>query len=142
MPDEGLLAGELPPTKQTGQFHPVRHPPFLLIFVTSFFFAVSLSTVGWDQALLLRRRTLQKWDARSKTEEQMDTKITKCFVAYITNRITVTTSLLLYFVGSGPERSEAALTVHPVGQRSKIRRITRSVYKTLSYADIVLLLSD
>lgn len=50
-------------------------------------------------------------------------------------------SLLLYFVGSGPGRSEAVQTVHPAGQKSKIRRITRSVNKTLTYADIVLLLA-
>ncbi|TNN82356.1 hypothetical protein EYF80_007477 [Liparis tanakae] len=60
VPDEGLLAGELPPTQQTGQFHPVSHPPFLLFFVASFVFAVSFSAVGWDQTLLLRRGPLQK----------------------------------------------------------------------------------
>jgi len=60
VPDECLLAGKLPPTQQTGQFNPVGHSAFLLIFVPSFFVAVSFSTVGWDQTLLLRRGTLQK----------------------------------------------------------------------------------
>ncbi len=39
--------------------------------------------------------------------------------------ITVTGSLLLYFVGSDPETSEAVQTVPPAGQKSS--GITRSV---------------
>lgn len=58
VPNEGLFAGELPPTQQTGQFYPVCHSPFPLISLASFFFTISFSTVGWDQTLLLRWRTL------------------------------------------------------------------------------------
>lgn len=64
MPNKGFLAGELSPTQQTGQFNPVCHSPFFFIFLASFFFTVSFSTVGWDQTLLQRRGRLQKKKCR------------------------------------------------------------------------------
>lgn len=55
--------------------------------------------------------------------------------------ITVTRSLLQYFVGSGPETFEAVQTVPPAGQKSKLSGLTRSHNNTWADTDIVLLLA-
>ena len=68
MPDEGLLARELPPAQETGQLGPVRHPAVLLLFLSPLFIAVRLPTVGGDQ-------TLQRWGGKLERKKMVETTI-------------------------------------------------------------------
>lgn len=84
MSNESLLTGKLSPAQQTGQFGPVCHSTLFLLFVTSFFFTVSFSTVSWDQTLLLRRRVLKVKSTKSVNRDDDNTVC--CVNTYNTDR--------------------------------------------------------